>query len=79
MSGRGLFTSRAAAGLARTSFSSMSKANTATSIAPMTLVSSAVDSTASDRWRCRVFPSELISFITRSAALPGFAPVPRME
>jgi hypothetical protein len=69
----------AAAGFASTSRSSMSNANTATSIAPITLVSRAVDSTASDRCRCRVFPSELISFITRSAALPGFAPVPRIE
>jgi hypothetical protein len=57
----------------------MSNAKTATSIAPITLVRSAVDSTASERCRCSVLPSELISFITRSAALPGFAPVPRIE
>ena len=56
-----------------TSFSSMSNAKTPTSIAPITLVSSAVDSTASVRWRCSVSPSALISCITRSTALPGRA------
>jgi hypothetical protein len=57
----------------------MSKANTATSMAPITLVSSAVDSTASVRCRCSVSPSALISVMTRSTALPRRAVVPRME
>ena len=57
----------------------MSKANTATSMAPITLCRSLVDSTASVRCRCSVSPSALISCITMSTALPGFVPVPRME
>jgi hypothetical protein len=57
----------------------MSNAKTATSMAPMTLWRSAVDSSASVRWRCSVSPSALISTMTRSTAVPARAPVPRIE
>jgi hypothetical protein len=47
--------------------------------AQITLVSSAVDSTASPRCRCSVSPSALISAIIRSTALFGRPAVPRIE
>jgi hypothetical protein len=65
----------------------VSNANTATSIAAITLCISAVDSIASARCRCKVSPRALISSITRSVVLAiaavrpprSFTAAPRIE